>query len=89
MTIDPWQVSLFALALVGLLFSHVLRSPKRQVELVETRILALENEFDTLKVLYSGNHGRHDQALSSLTIAVTRLTDRFDQFMSANGQRGR
>lgn len=62
------------------------RTPNQTVSELEKKVAALEGTFNALSRDYAGVHGRHDEALRSLTAAVTRLTDRFDQYMgSANG----
>jgi hypothetical protein len=84
-----------AIALAALLVSAsslaaswLFRSPKEQsAELradlrdLETRVATMEGVLNTLGREYAGIHGRHDQALSTLTLAINKLTDRFDAYM--------
>lgn len=67
------------------------RSPKESIRELESRLAVVEARQNQLAADYAGVHGRHDEALKSLTAAVTRLTDRFDQYMgTVNGHtRGR
>lgn len=90
-----WALAVGAFgALVGWMF----RSPKEQsddlrndLRETEQRVATLEGTLNALSRDYAGIHGRHDQALTTLTTAITRLTDRFDQYMgTVNGHtRGR
>lgn len=92
-----------AIAVLGLLGGWFVRTPKESLaELerrttaeaadLERRLAVVEARQNQLAADYAGVHGRHDEALKSLTAAVTRLTDRFDAYMgNVNGharQRG-
>lgn len=79
-----------AIAVVGAIIGWLFRSPKEQGDELrkdlrdtEQRVATLEGTINALSRDYAGVHGRHDEALKSLTLAVTRLTDRFDQYMGA------
>jgi hypothetical protein len=75
-----------AVAVVGGLIGWLVRSPKESMLEIERRVATLEGTINQLSRDYAGVHGRHDEALKSLTLAVTRLTDRFDQYMgTVNG----
>lgn len=72
----------------SLLATWLFRTPKETANELQQRVAALEGALNALGREYAGIHGRHDEALRSLTTAVTRLTDRFETYMgTTNGRR--
>lgn len=84
MTSDLALAGLIATALATLV-NWLFRTPKEQVTELQTRIAVLEGIVNQMGREYAGNHARHDQALTTLTIAINKLTDRFDAYMG-NGR---
>jgi hypothetical protein len=82
MTFDLWSLILSGLALIVAWF---FRTPAQQADELRERVARLEGELTTLSTNYAGIHGRHDQALTTLTAAIDRLTNRFDAYMGNNG----
>lgn len=73
------------LGLLALLAVWFVRTPKEASSELQQRVAMLEGTVSTLRSEYAGNHGRHDEALRSLTAAMNRLADRIDRFETAIG----
>lgn len=56
------------------------RTPKEELTQLRADVDRLERDARD----YAGIHGRHDQALITLTAAINKLTDRFDAYMGTN-----
>jgi len=70
------------ISVVALLGSWLARTPKEEITQLRADVDRLERDARD----YAGIHGRHDQALITLTAAINKLTDRFDAYMgNANG----
>jgi hypothetical protein len=82
MTSETFALVLSALALIVAWF---FRTPAQQSEELRERVARLEGELSALSTNYAGIHGRHDQALTTLTTAIDRLTTRLDAYMGSNG----
>lgn len=60
------------------------RTPKEEIAQLRADVDRLERDARD----YAGIHGRHDQALITLTAAINKLTDRFDAYMgTAHGRK--
>lgn len=60
------------------------RTPKEEIAALRADVDRLERDARD----YAGIHGRHDQALITLTAAINKLTDRFDAYMgTAHGRK--
>jgi len=60
------------------------RTPKEEITKLRADVDRLERDARD----YASIHGRHDQALITLTAAIDRLTQRFDAYMgTAHGRK--
>lgn len=75
MELSIWQVAGGAAVIVGLLFSHFLRSPKETIKSLETRIQTLENQHDAFALSHAGSYARLDETVKHLSVVVSK----FDQ----------
>lgn len=84
------------IALIGLgvtIAAHaavtLFKSPKEYHTDLERRLVDVETRLTNLSMRFEGSHGKHDQALVTLTQSIDRLTARFDTYMGdRNGGRG-
>lgn len=85
----PPDIAIWGLAVAVL--AHMLamffKSPKEAGADMERRLQVLEQ----YQISTAGNHGRHDQSLETLTLAIERLTTRIDDMMKerSSANRGR
>lgn len=65
------------------------KTPKEYHTDTERRLVEVETRLTNLSMRFEGSHGKHDQALVTLTQSIDRLTARFDAYMGdRNGGRG-
>lgn len=94
-----WPMVSAGTALAGFVIAWFFRSPKETYSEIERRLdqhrldldrrmTDLELRHTNLSVRFEGAHGKHDQALTSLTHAINRLTERFDTYMGTQNGRG-
>jgi hypothetical protein len=74
-------VYILAVAISGHGVSWFFTTPKEMSAQYESRLRALETGFNAMSVSTAGMHGRHEEAIESLTIAMNRLTVRIDTLM--------
>lgn len=92
MEISLWQLASGAGVIIGLLFSHVIRSPKETIKALESRIQAMETQHNLFVQNHTGSYARLDETVKHLSAVVSKFDQSLGelrQIMMNGGHNGR